>query len=191
MYIATTCLTYLSFNSFRSGTCSLEKELEQRLQQNDFLDYAAKPWGDHARAVETRVSSLACAFLLEDGLLSCATQVLSVRNNLFQGHSQSLSGGTNQHCTARFGLTQITDDLLWRIKEEPVNAVNTTDSLGRSPLFLAAGNGHDETTKLLLDKGADINKQCEWYGNALYVTSAEDHHKVVKMLLEAGAEVNT
>lgn len=65
--IATTCLTYLSFSAFRSGSCSTDGEFEERLQQNKFLDYAAKHWGEHARGVEVKVSDLAISFLLEKG----------------------------------------------------------------------------------------------------------------------------
>ncbi|KAF2181116.1 ankyrin repeat protein, partial [Zopfia rhizophila CBS 207.26] len=39
--IALTCLTYLSFGTFKSGSCSTDKEFEERLRQNEFLDYAA------------------------------------------------------------------------------------------------------------------------------------------------------
>jgi hypothetical protein len=42
VHIATTCLTYLSFSIFQTGSCSTDKEFEERLQQNIFLDYAAK-----------------------------------------------------------------------------------------------------------------------------------------------------
>ncbi|KAF2786671.1 hypothetical protein K505DRAFT_201266, partial [Melanomma pulvis-pyrius CBS 109.77] len=39
--ITSTCLTYLLFDTFRHGSCSTNKELEERLQQNVFLNYAA------------------------------------------------------------------------------------------------------------------------------------------------------
>ncbi|KAF2732166.1 ankyrin repeat protein, partial [Polyplosphaeria fusca] len=39
--IASTCLTYLSFDGFKSGTCSTDEEFEQRLQRHTFLDYAS------------------------------------------------------------------------------------------------------------------------------------------------------
>ncbi|XP_014561715.1 hypothetical protein COCVIDRAFT_50711, partial [Bipolaris victoriae FI3] len=52
VHIATTCLTYLSFSAFQSGSCLSDKEFEERLQQNSFLDYAAKYWGCHAKTVE-------------------------------------------------------------------------------------------------------------------------------------------
>ncbi|KAF2677729.1 ankyrin repeat protein, partial [Lentithecium fluviatile CBS 122367] len=41
LHIAITCISYLSFSAFQSGGCSTDKEFEERLQQNTFLDYAA------------------------------------------------------------------------------------------------------------------------------------------------------
>ena len=46
--IALTCLNYLSLNTFRSGSCPSDKDFESRLEQNVFLDYAARYWGHHA-----------------------------------------------------------------------------------------------------------------------------------------------
>jgi ankyrin repeat protein len=191
LHITTTCLAYLSFSAFRSGSCSTDEEYGERLRQNKFLDYAAKHWGEHARVVEAEVSDLACTFLLDNGLLSCAAQVQLVPNYKYQGYSQSFPVGTKLHCIARFGLSQITQDLLSKIEDEISIAVNTTDSRGRAPLSLAAENGHDEMAKLLLDKGAEINAQGGEYGNALQAASYGGNEQVVKLLLDKGAEINT
>ncbi|KAH8781604.1 ankyrin repeat protein, partial [Hyaloscypha finlandica] len=40
-HIAITCLTFLSFEIFRSGGCADDKRFEQRLVENVFFDYAA------------------------------------------------------------------------------------------------------------------------------------------------------
>ncbi|ORX96684.1 hypothetical protein BCR34DRAFT_578500 [Clohesyomyces aquaticus] len=71
--IASTCLTYLSFDDFKNGSCSTDAELERRLQQNVFLDYAARYWGSHALPIEDDVYALAYSFLLHKGSISCAT----------------------------------------------------------------------------------------------------------------------
>ncbi|KAF1951855.1 hypothetical protein CC80DRAFT_357004, partial [Byssothecium circinans] len=44
--IASTCLTYLCFKTFRSGSCA-DSEFKSRLEQNIFLDYSARYWGEH------------------------------------------------------------------------------------------------------------------------------------------------
>ncbi|KAI4943376.1 hypothetical protein J4E91_009285 [Alternaria rosae] len=58
------------------------------------------------------------------------------------------------------------------------------------PLYYAAMLGFSTVTRLLLDKGAEINAQGGHYGNALQAASAGGHEQVVKTLLNKGAEVN-
>jgi hypothetical protein len=47
--ITTICVTYLSFKAFEHGFCQTEDEFQERLQLNQFFDYAARNWGHHAR----------------------------------------------------------------------------------------------------------------------------------------------
>ena len=57
-------------------------------------------------------------------------------------------------------------------------------------LHKAAENGHENTSKILLDAGVDVNAQGDRYGYALQAASAYNHEAVVRMLLHAGANVN-
>src|SRR5579862_632469 len=47
--IAKACLTYMSFDVFAKGYCPSDQEMDIRLQEYPFLQYAAQHWGDHAR----------------------------------------------------------------------------------------------------------------------------------------------
>ncbi|KAI4940771.1 hypothetical protein J4E91_011258 [Alternaria rosae] len=58
------------------------------------------------------------------------------------------------------------------------------------PLYYAALLGFSTVTRLLLDKGADVNAQGGSCGNALQAASERGHEQVVKMLLDQGADVN-
>ena len=58
------------------------------------------------------------------------------------------------------------------------------------PLYYAALLGLGIVARMLLDKGADVNAQGRYYGNALQAASAQGHEQVVKMLLDKGADVN-
>ncbi|KAF1930669.1 HET-domain-containing protein [Didymella exigua CBS 183.55] len=59
-----------------------------------------------------------------------------------------------------------------------------------TPLYYAAQLGLNRITRLLLDRGADVNSQGGEYGNALQAASVEGEEQVVKMLLDRGADVN-
>jgi ankyrin repeat protein len=62
-----------------------------------------------------------------------------------------------------------------------------------SPLRNAAGAGHNEVVKLLLDRGADINQPepgVAPHGGALHSALSGRHWDVVKLLLDRGANPN-
>ncbi|KAI4940642.1 hypothetical protein J4E91_011293 [Alternaria rosae] len=83
--IAETCLTYLSFSVFESGSCATDADFEERLSQHELLDYAAKHGGEHARSVDAKVAYLACALVTQSGKFSCAAQVLFVPDYKYEG----------------------------------------------------------------------------------------------------------
>jgi hypothetical protein len=65
-----------------------------------------------------------------------------------------------------------------------------SDRLMPNPLFHAALLGLSNVVKQLLNAGADVNMQDEWYGSALMAASLGGHENTVKTLLESGADVN-
>jgi ankyrin repeat protein len=68
--------------------------------------------------------------------------------------------------------------------------VNSKDKDGKTPLFVAAEQGHQEVVEMMLEKSSDINAQSGRHGNALYAASVEGRKEVVTLLLEKGADVN-
>jgi len=58
-----------------------------------------------------------------------------------------------------------------------------------SPLYYGAQLGLSTIARLLLIKGADVNAQGGFYGNALQAASAGGHEQVVKTLLDENADV--
>lgn len=75
--------------------------------------------------------------------------------------------------------------------------VNARDSEGRTPLLLAAHNGHLAVAKVLVDGGADINAECncpnveeEPRWSPLVAAIRKDRKEIVDFLLAKNAEVN-
>ena len=63
-------------------------------------------------------------------------------------------------------------------------------SNGGTPLIVAADAGHTPVIKLLLARGADVNKARNSKGETALMHAAFRHHEMVKLLVSAGADVN-
>ena len=70
-------------------------------------------------------------------------------------------------------------------------AVNMTDMYEKTPLHMAAKDGHYETMKILLEAGADVSVMDKEGRTALHRAAWNRHDKTVEMLLYYGAEPNT
>lgn len=66
--------------------------------------------------------------------------------------------------------------------------VNKDFADGMTPLFVAAKNGHTEIVRLLIDKGANLEGECD-YGTPLLQATEAGHTEIAKLLIEAGAMI--
>ena len=57
-------------------------------------------------------------------------------------------------------------------------------------LMIAAGRGHLDQVKKLLDQGIDVNAQYRYEKTALFFAAEGGHAEVVSFLLEKGADPN-
>jgi predicted Ser/Thr protein kinase len=67
---------------------------------------------------------------------------------------------------------------------------DAADSSGRTPLISAAANGHDQISRKLLTRGADVNARDRDGSTPLMQSAQGDHKETTRVLLEAGADVN-
>ena len=72
-----------------------------------------------------------------------------------------------------------------------VNCVGPKCQNSSTPLYTAASHGHKKVVKLLLDRGAVINKANDGGYTPLSVAAIFGHAMVAKILLDRGAECNT
>jgi len=151
--IAIICVTYLSFDEFKSGFCQNDQDFEKRLQSNPLYDYASHNWGHHARAASTLIPEVN-SFLERKAQVESSTQALLAVKQYSSDleYSQKFPKEmTGLHLAAYFGVEAIVQLLL-----EKGADVNSAARNGWTPLHWASENGHVEAIQLLLEKGADI-----------------------------------
>src|SRR5579862_7123199 len=154
------CVTYLSFNTFKTGSCPTYREFEARLRFNPLYDYASQNWGHHARVVAstvteqwTEVERLIRNLLENEPNVSAASEAaIYCRMELRCDHGvpQQVTGA---HLAAYFGLVETIVSVL-----KNGHNLDLRDCCGRTPLSWAALKGHEAVVKLLLTMdGVDIN----------------------------------
>ncbi|XP_078583018.1 uncharacterized protein LOC144865869 [Branchiostoma floridae x Branchiostoma japonicum] len=82
-------------------------------------------------------------------------------------------------------------DRVKQLMEDGVNPDSSSGQWQRTPLHLAAENGHHETMSALLTAGADFNVQDSQQWTPLHDAAENGHHRTVSALLGNGADVNT
>jgi ankyrin repeat protein len=79
---------------------------------------------------------------------------------------------------------------LLKARPELVKARNR-QGIGWTPLHIAAGEGHEETARVLLDAGADVNGAKKSFSPLHWaVQTKQPNLKLVKLLIDRGADVN-
>ncbi|KAH7418500.1 hypothetical protein BKA64DRAFT_590520, partial [Cadophora sp. MPI-SDFR-AT-0126] len=171
--ITTACVTYLSFDELASGICHCDDEFEQRLQSNKFYKYAAQNWGYHAREASTAYRSV-IDFLRKQAHVEASAQVLMAFKRHRSEVNYSQNGPkqmTGLHLAAFFGVSSVILSLL------DSNPPDLKDSRDRTPLSLAAEEGHENVVKLLLEHGAELNSIDSDYGQTPLSWAAEHGHE--------------
>lgn len=177
--ITKTCVTYLLFSAFKTGSCTTDVEFEERLRLNPLYDYAARNWAYYACAGSKEVEELILDLLRNDAAVSASSQAMMAYRT-FSGYRQTWSRKTRgAHLAAYFGLEKAVTVLL-----KQGHHPNSRDTSGRTPLSWAAANGNEVVVKLLLaTAGVDVDSGDYLYQTPLALAAESGHESVVKLLL--------
>jgi hypothetical protein len=177
------CVSYLHFSEF-------QRDLESARSDYIFLDYSAKFWALHFREAKLKDHKSKIA---ESALALC--DISSKRCQLWYDvfeTSQAYAGlvpklYSSLALAAYLGHTLTVDQLLF----DRGTQVDPRDEYGKTPLSLAAREGHEAVVLLLLDKGAQVDPRDEYGWTPLSLAVNKGHEAVVRLLVEKGAEVDT
>ncbi|KAI1331250.1 ankyrin repeat-containing domain protein [Xylariaceae sp. FL0255] len=146
-YIATICMTYLSFSIFYAKIGQNDLESRESLSFHKLYDYAAHYWGCHAREAQTELNGTIVDFLCAEPIVSrCSQAMMAAKDHCLSNYGQKMPEQmTGLHLAAYFGLRDVTAALL-AIGYNP----DLKDAHGRTPLSYAAAGGHEAVVHLLL-----------------------------------------
>jgi ankyrin repeat protein len=145
--IATGCITYLAFDTFREGFSESDEDLESRLRDFPLYRYAAQHWGNHLRDISSPPGNEILSFLMDQSKVASASQAMQVSEDtsLRQDYSQQVTTQvTGLHLAALFGLKSVIKMLL-----AEGHKLASEDSEGRTPLWRATEGNHEEAMKLI------------------------------------------
>lgn len=187
--IASTCLTYLSFSTFRNildicDTHSLES-CEYPFDEHPFVKYAAAYWVEHLLPFQAELREQACLFLRDEALTRHAREVDSMVKNKYCDRNEKMNC---LHIMARWGMHVLLQDFMPGEGFTPTISIDSRDSFSETPLSYAAESGHENIVKILLDNGADMTDE-----NSVspFARAAEyGHESIVSLLLDRGVHVN-
>jgi ankyrin repeat protein len=170
--IASTCLTYLTFDEFKNGPCKFistraldmgktegeiksSNVLARRIARNPLLIYVVHHWGHHAcMAPEEVLEPEILSFLAMPQNVASAIQAQYVGSQWPYDSELNAPGSLALHVAVCFGLRHTAKILL-----EPMssNEVNLLDCRRKTALHWAVESGSTKMALLLLQAGADLN----------------------------------
>jgi len=173
-----------------------EKVDKRRLAAFPLAFYAARHWVDHAKfnSVASRVKrAMEQLFNPSGPYLTAWTRIYDVNWNRFRQSIDELPkhpsapGATALYCAALCGFSELADYLISTHGED----VNIGCGRYGTPLHAASSEGHLETARILLDRGADIDITASFLDRTpLCIARNGGHLGVMRLLLDYGANVN-
>ncbi|KAK6338820.1 hypothetical protein TWF696_009628 [Orbilia brochopaga] len=187
-YLAITCITYLSYDIFKTGYSLSLHSFKAKLHLNPLFDYAAQNWGHHARECSNDTTNSAVwALLNNEAAISASSQpIIAHLNGTFKRlNLLSPTGMAGLHIAAYFGLL----DQVERLLQHGAARETQDNYYGRTPLSWAAAFGNAAVVQLLLRQGADWEAQDTDSGlTPLSLAAMNQHVAVMELLIRKGAD---
>ncbi|EGX45834.1 hypothetical protein AOL_s00117g39 [Orbilia oligospora ATCC 24927] len=185
--IAESCVTYLSYEVFRTGARNAGGTFHERLRSNPLYEYASANWGYHVNAAAIGGKSLVMGFLESEGAVSASVQCLFYSKMYI---SPPISPGWIWiHLCAFFGIQEPLTAVDLAVVRANMEIISTVG--GRTPLSWAVEKGHEAVARLLINAGAEIETKDGRDLTPLLRAAKKGHQAVVRLLIEAGAETET
>ena len=189
--IASTCLTYMSFETCQEiNEFTSDKEIKALVDRYPFLDYAGPYWGVHAQRDDQKLVQQILRFLWPRATYLSSRLMLG-------GFKSLINESTHKHwdypvkyearvsgpnMAAYFGLKHTLMTL--------ISVAFGTKDMIKSTLLICSARGNQTLVQLLLDRGANINT-CSWLGyNPLHLATAKGSLAMTNFLLGSDADVN-
>jgi len=179
--ITETCLSYLNSQQVKAISTSRSPDL----QSTPFLEYSSLYWGIHAKKDLSDCAKLLALKLFDDyNSNHISIEILIEAQEWYFGafdyDEPHVFGGL--HCASFFGIDEIVASL---VGVESCD-INQGNCFSNTPLYYAAGNGHEGVVKILLAQDdVNPNKPENRNGNTPFHCAAENGHQgVMKILLE-------
>ena len=213
--LAETCLTYLSFEDFGSGSRESHRFSYKRWESFGFRQYAVRHWAGHARKNLTRpvIMSLTQQLLHPSKPLAFVSWTqdflwayYGYRHGIFQNNSQIskyvLAAASPLHFAAMLALPEFCEWLLR--KGCYVNQASTygtplecallgEDVMMRGSLVEPSAElmvSRRSTVKLIIESGADVQKSCLSWPSFIYIALNLRDEVVCAELLHKGAVID-
>lgn len=218
--LAGACLSYLTLAVSPPQPCEDYEELNDRVQNAVFGQYAATSFDYHISDcvhIPPDLIQVLKGFLDTPGLfLAGVVQLRSLKDKEymfledFDPVSFQVSSSTIIHITSLYSVPEIYADIGTislspyvlhqacksgdsKVVSRLVDVscdLNELDTEGNTPVYYASERGHLEVVTLLLSRGADPSSQGRFYGSALQAAVVIGEKDIVALLLLKGADVN-